>query len=57
MTDTNLKVWGVWGWDTKQCRYNMLNYVTETKAEAYAKARHNYPTLDVEVVTFVADYR
>lgn len=51
-----LSVWAVSGWDTKQNRYNILNYATETKAEAYAKAQHNYPTLDIERVTFVAHY-
>lgn len=56
MADTQLSVWGVRGWDTRQQRYDILSYVTETKAEAYAKCVKNYPTFDVESVYKIADY-
>jgi hypothetical protein len=56
MNDTKLSVWGVRGWDTKQQRYDILSYVTETKSEAYAKCVAIHPTFDVEDVYFIADY-
>ena len=56
MTESKLFVWAVRGWDTKQDRYQLLCYVKETKAEAYATCAKLHPTIDIESVYLVCDY-
>jgi hypothetical protein len=56
MTEQKLFVWGVYGWDTKQDRYQLLSYVKETKAEAYAICAKLHPAIDIESVYLICDY-
>jgi hypothetical protein len=56
MTEPKLFIWGVYGWDTKQDRYQLLSYVKETKAEAYATCAKLHPTIDIESVYLICDY-
>lgn len=49
MTNTQ-PTWRVVGFDTKQDRHQSLLYITDTKAEAYAKAIKLHPSLDVYFV-------
>jgi hypothetical protein len=56
-TNTKLQsVWGVFGYDTKQQRYDLLNYIADTAEEAANKATTNYPTFEVDRVDFVAHF-
>jgi hypothetical protein len=56
MTKPKLFIWGVYGWDTKQDRYQLLSYVRETKAEAYATCSKLHPTIDIESVYLISEY-
>jgi hypothetical protein len=56
MPEPKLFVWGVQGWDTKQNRYQVLAYVKETKAEAYATCSKLHPTIDIESVYLISEF-
>jgi hypothetical protein len=51
-----LYVWGCRCWDTKHDRYDVLAYVRETKAEAYAICSELHPTYDIESVYMISEY-
>jgi hypothetical protein len=55
-TAATLSVWACRCWDTKNNRYDLLTYVRETEAEAYAICTELNPHYDIESVYKVCDY-
>jgi len=46
-----MTIWNCYGYDTKKEMHDILSYMIETPAEAYARCKEQYPNFEIYKVT------